>query len=291
MDIALVIGSLAILLFILFRPRRNPYSRRVTGSLNGQPWYHNLRNKNQQLSVRLARIIFLFAVLFMLPAGVLAQEETAIPLRIRLRTADGSAVVGETVVLERLPEEEAVSPDCLTDTAGQCTWSVAPGLYQVLFSRSIDDISALEVAEGGLRGLGLTVGLTAVTYHFTFHSDTRVYFDAAPDSAVPEPIIPAETHQHGHGAAVTSPVDTAETATSRPNSVAVTATQISARTTGQPWLPLVYIVLGLLLGSGLHFLQRYSSSLRRQAQKAQERPPTIIEGEWQVLEPGEEEAD
>jgi hypothetical protein len=211
-----------------------------------------------------------------------------------------------------LPDGEPISPDCITNATGQCTWYVEPGLYQLLFSRPLDEISALAVAEGGLRGLGLTVGRTAVTYHFTFHSDAYVYFDAAPDAAVPEPVIPAETHQHG--SAVTRPVDTAEThqhgdeetipelvdtaetphhhetATAVPSSVAITATQISAESAGRPWLPLVYIALGLLLGSGLHFLQRYSSSLRRQAQKANKRPPTIIEGEWQVLEPGEEEA-
>jgi hypothetical protein len=235
-------------------------------------------------------------LLFAGTSNVLAQEGTTVPLHIRLRAADGSAVVGERVILERFPDEEAISPDCITNATGQCTWYVEPGLYQLLFSRPLDEISALAVAEGGLRGLGLTVGRTAVTYHFTFHSDAYVYFDAAPDAAVPEPVIPAETHQHG--AAVTRPVDTAvtsdhhttPTATSLPASVVVTTMQGSESATGQPWLPLVYIFLGLLLGSGLHVLQRYSSSLRRQAQKAQKRPPTIIEGQWQVLEPGEEEA-
>jgi hypothetical protein len=235
-------------------------------------------------------------LLFAGTSNVLAQEGTTVPLHIRLRAADGSAVVGERVILERFPDEEAISPDCITNATGQCTWYVEPGLYQLLFSRPLDEISALAVAEGGLRGLGLTVGRTAVTYHFTFHSDAYVYFDAAPDAAVPEPVIPAETHQHGDEETIPELVDTAETphhhetATAVPSSVAITATQISAESAGRPWLPLVYIALGLLLGSGLHFLQRYSSSLRRQAQKAQERPPTIIEGEWQVLEPGEEEA-
>jgi hypothetical protein len=40
MNIALILFFLctAILLFILFRPRRSPYDRRVTGSRNGLPW-------------------------------------------------------------------------------------------------------------------------------------------------------------------------------------------------------------------------------------------------------------
>lgn len=325
----LILTCTAILLFILFRPRRSPYSRRVTGSRNGQPWYRDLENRNRPV-IRLNWILLLLALMLANTAVVQAQEETTVPLHIRLRAADGSAVVGESVILERLPEEEVVSPDCITNATGQCTWYVEPGLYQVLFARSLDDISALAVAEGGLRGLGLTVGQTAVTYHFTFHSDTRVYFDAAPNSAVPEPIIPAETHQHAHGAAVTPPADSAEThqhgqgaavtpsvdsaetpdhhetAMPLPSSVSVTNTQISAETTGQPWRPLVYITLGLVVGVGLHLLQRRSKQappaesdqtlgLRQvwpwKRPKAAEKQPDLIEGQSQIFASEEEETD
>jgi hypothetical protein len=288
MNIALILFFLcmAILLVILFRPRRSRYIRRVTSNRNGQPWYRDLENRSRPV-ICLTQLLFLLALMLANTGVVLAQDETTVPLRIRLRASDGSAVVAELLVLERLPDEEVVEPVCLTGTTGQCTWYVEPGLYQLLFTRPLDEISALAVAEGGLRGLGLTVGQTAVTYHFTFHSDDHVYFDAAPDATVPEPVIPAETHQHGPGAAVTPPVDSAETATSRPNSVAITTTEISAETTGQAWRPLVYIILGLLLGSGLHLLQR----LRRPEKKAKKRPPTVIEGQWQVVEPGKEETD
>ena len=298
MNIALILFFLcmAILLVILFRPRRSRYIRRVTSNRNGQPWYRDLENRSRPV-ICLTQLLFLLALMLANTGVVLAQDETTVPLRIRLRASDGSAVVAELLVLERLPDEEVVEPVCLTDATGQCTWYVEPGLYQVLFTRPLDEISALAVAEGGLRGLGLTVGQTAVTYHFTLHSDAHVYFDAAPDSAVPEPIIPAETHQHGHGANIPASVDSAETpdhhetATPLPSSVSVTNTQISAETTGQPWRPLVYIILGLLLGSGLHFLQRYSSSLRKQKKEANRRRPTVIEGQWQVVEPGVKETD
>src|SRR5690606_28151427 len=106
-------------------------------------------------------------------------------LQIRLRAGDGAAIVGETVILERLPEEERMLPECTTDAYGECSWHVNRGLYQVLFTRPLDDITALAVAEGGLRGLGITVGETDIIYHFIFHSDGHVYFDATPEAAVP----------------------------------------------------------------------------------------------------------
>jgi len=151
-----------------------------------------------------------------------AQDETTVPLTIRLRDSDGRAVAGEVVKLSRLPEETAVA--CTTDAEGECAWPAAPGPYQLLFDRPLDDITAAILGESGLRGLGVMVGATPnggasngvtpngaasdgnkpLTYHFTFHSDGRVYFDLAPDAPLPVPKIPTaeESHFHERGTAV-----------------------------------------------------------------------------------------
>ena len=143
-------------------------------------------------------VFYVLCVMFTWPGDVArAQEGGGVDLRIRLRASDGSAVVDEPVVLQRLPDEEDIAPACRTDTEGICTWRVRRGLYQLLFDRPLDAVSALAVAEGGLRGLGVTVGDATITYHFTFHSDGRVYFDAAPEAAVPVPIIPESDELHG----------------------------------------------------------------------------------------------
>lgn len=195
-----------------------------------------------------------------------AQTASDSRLQIRLRASDGTAVVGETVILQRLPDEEPVSPECETDTQGECTWYVGRGLYQVLFERPLDDISALAVAEGGLRGLGITVGDEDIPYHFTFHSDGRVYFDAAPEATVPSPIIPAGEALHG-GIAPTpvlpvvddDPVE--ETPTPEPTSTPDAA----ARTTpGSSWHLILFIGGGLMIGGGLHLWSR-----KRQQQNGQ----------------------
>ena len=139
-----------------------------------------------------------------------AESANLVILTVRLRHSDGRAAVREAVRLARLPEETAPSAgsgqavSCLTDALGRCAWPVTRGLYQVLFDRPLDLISAMAVGEGGLRGLAVTVGDTDITYHFTFHrggagaaSDADyVYFDAAPEAAVPVPIIPTAADLH-----------------------------------------------------------------------------------------------
>ncbi|MBK8989724.1 MAG: carboxypeptidase regulatory-like domain-containing protein [Chloroflexi bacterium] len=146
-----------------------------------------------------------------------AQGETTVQLTIRLRDSNGRALAGEVVKLSRLPEETAVA--CTTDAEGRCAWPVTPGLYQFLFTRPLDDISAAILGESGLHGLGVMVGAApngetpngetpnggapipvplTLTYHFTFHSDDRVYFDMAPDSPLPVPKIPTAEEAHGH---------------------------------------------------------------------------------------------
>ncbi len=184
------------------------------------------------------------------------QQDVALaqntPLQIKVRDYTGTAVSGETVTLERLPEEEPILPTCTTDTNGICTWYVGRGLYQVVFSHPLDKVSALALAEGGLRGFGLTVGEADVTYHFTFHNDDHVYFDASPDLPVPSPIIPSLLALQGGavptpalsqvGVAITNPT---ATATNHPLKTAESAQP-------SPWPTLSFVLSGILLGGGLH---------------------------------------
>ena len=122
--------------------------------------------------------------------GVSDSPEVA--LTVQLRAANGQPLAGVTVILEQLPDAAAIDPLCQTDPEGLCVWSVAPGLYQVRFpAYTLDDLSALALAEGGLSGLGVTVGDDPITYHFTLQDDGHVYFDADPDSTRPSPRIPS----------------------------------------------------------------------------------------------------
>jgi len=174
-------------------------------------------------------VVWLVLMAAPMPTAV-AQGEITVPLTIRLRDSDGRALAGEVVKLSRLPEETAVA--CTTDAQGECAWPVTPGLYQFIFDRPLDDISAAILGESGLHGLGVMVGAAPnggspnnskpLTYHFTFHSDDRVYFDLAPDSPLPVPKIPTaeESHFHEGGTAVPNDVPNA---TSIPVTTAVFA--------------------------------------------------------------------
>lgn len=228
------------------------------------------------MAVRRERFLAIVIGLYLLLAPAewaLAREPAeTVALSVRLRAADGSPVVGEAVSLQRLPDEEPVLPECTTDVRGMCTWHVGRGLYQVLFERPLDEVSALAVAEGGLRGFGLTVGERAVsegqiTYHFTFHTDGHVYFDGAPEAVVPAPIIPTLELLHGGIAPTSTPETTVapEPAETEPdgnqadgdgtNSPAVE----KEGPTGRRWRLLLLIALGMTAGGGLHLLSRRKS--------------------------------
>jgi hypothetical protein len=192
-----------------------------------------------------------------LSSKALAQDDVDVPLQIRLRHNDGTAVIGEKVVLQQLPEEEAIKPDCISDSIGMCTWHVKRGLYQVLFDRPLDEISAVAVGEGGLLGFGVTVGDEPVAYHFTFHSDGRVYFDTTPDAAAPSPFIPSpeELHQSELPAPIPS-LPEIEEATVAPAPTLTNAVEevVSSDSTSRQFL--LFIGLGLIIGAGLTLRSR-----------------------------------
>lgn len=136
---------------------------------------------------------------------LLAGAPTAVPVTLVIRQADGSPAAGETVQLIRHPEMTVYT--AVTDATGRCTLTVPRGLYEVGFQATLDGVSALAVAESGLGGFGLTVGETPVTYHFTLQPDSHVYFDGAPDAAIPVPVIPnlADLHVIGGAGEATPP--------------------------------------------------------------------------------------
>lgn len=202
-------------------------------------------------------------ILFLMGYGLFcladAQAQTGqAALHIQLRYSDGTAVVGETVTLQKLPDELAVMPTCLTDSYGECVWYVGRGLYQLLFERPLDKLSSLAVAEGGLRGLGVTVGDADIAYRFVFHRDGRVYFDAAPEAAMPSPIIPTEDMLHTDLPSTVTAVGAEsqiveETVTPQ---IVDLLTADHASTTKSRWRFILLVGGGVLLGIALHAWSR-----------------------------------
>ena len=140
----------------------------------------------------------LFLWLTLITPMAYAQASDEVTLTIQLRASDGTPLVDATIILEQLSDAAALGPACQTNQDGFCSWLVTPGLYQVWFpAYSLDDLSALALAEGGLNGLGVTVGQAAIRYAFTVQADGHVYFDATPDAAAPTPRYPAETSLSG----------------------------------------------------------------------------------------------
>jgi hypothetical protein len=219
-------------------------------------------------------LLWLFGVL-LATGGVQAQAGET-PLTLWLRDSQGTAVAGESLLLVGMSEEMSQPAGCVTDADGRCTWSVRRGIYQVIFSRPLDPVSALAVAEGGLRGLGVTVGDTAVAYHFTFHSDGRVYFDAAPETAVPQPLIPTGEMLHGGVWPTPASLPTAPLPTTPPTALTAVAMPAGTPPPLSPSVPAVaryptpaqvarllfFLGGGLLIGWGFYrYGQRQSAPL------------------------------
>lgn len=235
--------------------------------------------KRRYTSVFTICLFFLSAIGVPLAAAQVADD---VPLDIHLRYSDGTAVSGEPITLQRLPDLQETT--CTTDVNGRCTWTVERGLYQVIFSQSLDPVSALAVAEGGLDGFGLTVGDTPIVYHFTFHHDAHVYFDAAPEAAVPDPIIPTADSLHG-GIMPTAVSTTAAIAAVPPLSEEDAPPQDTPlahdeadavadddQPTNPFWRLLLIVILGLALGVGLHLWSR-----KRQQKAVQTAEQTEVE--------------
>lgn len=207
-------------------------------------------------------ILFLMISPLIFVPPVWAQQ--TVRLEIRLRDGGGTAVSGEVVTLQRLPEEDAHSQECITNDEGVCTWQVGRGLYQLLFARPLDEVSALELAEGGLRGFGITVGDDPITYHFTLQSNAQIYFDAAPESIIPVPIVPTfEPHHEETESApaivltAAEPVAEIELVPVEGTAISLTIHELNGETavdsvTNPIWQLLFYIGLGLFIGGTIY---------------------------------------
>ena len=250
--------------------------------------------KRQHIGLLIIWLVLLSGIRITAAAAQDMSENGGIPLQIQLRYSDGTAASDEPLRLQRLPDMQEIT--CITDANGRCTWHVARGLYQVIFSQPLDSVSSLAVAEGGLDGFGLTVGDTPISYHFTFHHDDHVYFDAAPEAAVPAPIIPTMDSLHGGimptavvltpaastpasiGAISPSseedtPMEEMKTGDTSPldlDEIANTPT-LQTNDTGviEPvnpaWRLLFFIIFGLVLGFGLHLWSRKRQRTAAQA--------------------------
>ena len=91
-----------------------------------------------------------------------AQAGEGVAVSVRLRDAGGAPLVAEPLTLVAFREPATAADGCLTDGDGRCTWRVAPGLYELLARRPLDDVTQATTAEGGLRGPGVTVGATPI---------------------------------------------------------------------------------------------------------------------------------
>lgn len=217
-------------------------------------------------------LMALFSILGFLMLAHPAQAQQTVRLEVRLRDSGGTAVSGEAVILQRLPEETPVLPNCTTGTDGVCIWHVRRGLYQALFTQPLDDVSALALAEGGLRGFGITVGDEPITYHFTLQRDDHVYFDAAPEAVMPVPIVPSYDSLHGGTAPTPTitltpaeqptsvielvPVEETAPSTGSGQAVSTTVPELDKETainnpSNPIWQILLYIALGLLFGGAI----------------------------------------
>ena len=140
-------------------------------------------------------------------------------------------------------------------------------------------VSALARA---LRGFGLTVGETPIAYHFTFHTDGHVYFDSAPEAARPAPIIPTPELLHGGIAPTATPAATPPDDSQRGGNdeaaehpPAVESETVSG--TGQRWRLVLFIGLGLTVGSGLHLWSRRKERRRNRTAPRDKVAPAVEE--------------
>ena len=172
-------------------------------------------------------------------------------------------MAGEVIRIALSLSESSTFEPCITDATGVCSWGVEEGVYEVHWDRPMDALSVLTSAENGLNSFGVTVSDEPITYHFVLHTDNRIYFDDAPDAAIPEPIIPTMDTIHLHAplesrveevefSAENTPI--AETAES-----SIETTQPTEVVSGSPWRILLLIIVGLFIGSGLHLWSQHRS--------------------------------
>ena len=200
---------------------------------------------------------FLLFLLAYITPSVFADD--VVPLEIHVRDAEGNSLAGEPIRIALSLSNSSTFEPCSSDANGSCRWDVGKGVYEVHWERSMDDLSVLTSAENGLSSFGVTVGNEPITYHFVLHTDSRIYFDAASDAAIPEPIIPTIDTIHLH-APIESGVEVVEfSAENTPTPIVEPTKQPVESKSRSPWRILLLIIIGLFVGGGLHLWSQHRS--------------------------------
>ena len=201
-------------------------------------------------------VSFILFIVSIIAPPVFADDVVA--LEIRVRDAEGNPLAGETIRIALSLSERSGLDQCITDTTGTCHWELGKGIYEVHWDRPMDDLSILTSAENGLNSFGVTVGDEPIAYHFVLHTDSRIYFDAAPNAAIPEPIIPTINTIHLHApleigvGKVEFSAEIALTPTAEPTKQLSETAQQPESDSDSPWRILLLIIIGLLVGGCLH---------------------------------------
>ncbi len=228
----------------------------------------------RQTKITIAILCILWRFLTAAPS-VWAQGRQVV---VRVRNGTGQPLVGEEISLLSSPNDEAITPNCVTNEQGKCTWSVSRGIYQVQFvNRNLDAVSALAVAEGGLAHFGITVGDEDIVYHFVLYQDSHIYFDQTPDAPLPSPIIPTLEDLHWYEDLKTSPAPAIISLEVEPTQTAVAGlpthtpepiAETPAFDKGTPRRRLALLIpIGLVLGLTLHLIWKRRGKTNRSSAK------------------------
>ncbi|MGB1249620.1 MAG: hypothetical protein ACPG8W_03240 [Candidatus Promineifilaceae bacterium] len=208
------------------------------------------------------RIVFALGTLLfmMMPQPVFSFSDGIVSLEIAVRDVHGAPLANEGVRIALPFETDVTNRTCVTDATGRCQWDVESGIYEVYWDRELDVFTQFASAENGLSTFGITVGDAPITYYFVLHTDDQLYFDAAPDATVPEPIIPTEAMLFKHEQ-VKVPSEgievSAETLPTTNTSVEIPSSPTNI------WHILSFILAGLLIGGGAHlWSQRHAGGKR-----------------------------
>ena len=214
-------------------------------------------------------ILALGTLLFtMMPQPIFAFSEKLVSVEVFVRDTNGAPLANEPIRIALSFSADTANRECLTDSTGRCQWEVESGIYELYWERWLDALSRQAAAENGLSTFGITVGDIPITYHFVLHSDNRIYFDAAPDAAIPDPIIPTEAmiFQHGRveGQAEGVRFSAEITPTLSADTTQITTLETSSNPTTM-WRILLFILVGLLIGGTLHLWSQQRVGGKRHA--------------------------
>jgi hypothetical protein len=152
----------------------------------------------------------ILAIAFLFPFFQTPEPGARHELLLRLRYPDGRPAAGVAVILLKLPDRAPVGwqntdSACQTDAQGLCGWQLFGGLYEFSFPEGLapDPITRTELGEGGLNNLSVfldrdyAMGIVLAD-PLTASSGKTLFFDQAPDEAVPQFFIPGPEDARQH---------------------------------------------------------------------------------------------